>query len=463
MAGRRKQVTAKSEQAARPGTKRVESPTDAGTRRVFVLGAGADVAHGVPTVAHLMRELAAFVKSEGEPVDKALRKKLPYLHFSFDRYAAGRGDALVAQLFTDADDLVPSLSAAAQKLKSDATMAPVGEMIEQLCTMAASNRLTGTNLEALAKLAGEQGQIGSAEPILDPQKISLSHTPAAALRSAFQQALARGQDFSQRERQVLELFIVSTSNIEELLSHYFTLYTVGKQSDQKTFLYIAWLLWAYLRLKSTGRTPRSGSIYSRLPSLGGDVITFNYTNFFVGNMAGRAKYFHGRLDRYLRTDDRTTVSDDAALRTAISVEAIVSFLDRIRLDVAQIPHVDFPAIVPPISFKPVMSREQLLTWAEADACLQKADQIVIVGYSFATADEHFNDLLRKTRASSRVFVVNPDLDAVLPAACRILDTDPQNLAARQISGFQVKASRRITGVAAKAEEVDADLLMAVSR
>ena len=339
------------------------------------------------------------MKEEGAPIDKALRKKLPYLHFSFDRYAAGRGETLVGQLFTEADDMVPLLSSAAVKLKRDTAMAPVGEMIEQLCQMASSNRLTGKSLEALARLAGEQGQIGSAEPLLDPHKITLSHTPAAALRSVFQQALIRGQDFSTRERQVLELFIVSTSNIEELLSHYFTLYTVGRQSDRKTYLYIAWILWAYLRLKSVGRGPRGGSIYSRLPSSGGDVITFNYTNFFVGNTGSRVKYFHGRLDRYLRTDDRTTVSDNDRLRAASSVDTIVSFLDHIRLDVAQAPHVDFPAIVPPISFKPVMSREQLSP-GRTDALIQRADDTVIVGYSFATADEHFNDLFADSQASA---------------------------------------------------------------
>ena len=448
----------------RPAAKASSEPvrgTEVGRRRVFVLGAGVDVAHGVPTVASLMRELATFVKGEGAPIDRALRKKLPYLHFSFDRYAAGQGDALVVQLFTDADDLVPTLSAAAEKLRSDTSMAPVGDMIEQLCQMARSNRLTGTNLEALARLAGDSTQIGGAEPIIDPQKITLSHTPAAALRSVFQQALARGQDFSRRERQVLELFIVSTSNIEELLSHYFTLYTVGKQSDQKTFLYIAWLLWAYLRLKSAGRSSRTASLYTRLPALGGDVITFNYTNFFVGPMESRVKYFHGRLDRYLRADDRTVVDD--VLRATTSVDEVVAFFDHVRLDVAQIPHVDFPAIVPPISFKPVMSREQLLVWADADECLQRADAVVIVGYSFATADEHFNDLLRKTPPSCRVFVVNPDLEAAMPAACRILNVDPQTLERKQIAGFDVQASRRITCIAAKAEQLDAELLAAFER
>lgn len=427
-----------------------------------MLGAGADVSYGVPTVANLMRELAAFVKDQGAPIDKALRKRLPYLRFTFDRYAAGQGDALIGQLFAEADDMVPTLLAAADKLKTDETMAPIGEVIAQLCSMASSNRLSGANLQALARFAGEASQVGGAEPIIEPSKISLSQTPAAALRSAFQQALVRGPTFTPEERQLFEFFIVSTSNIEELLSHYFTLYSLGRPSDQRTFLYLAWMLWSFLQFKSVSRGPREGSIYARLPSLGGDVITFNYTNFFVGSMARRVKFFHGRLDRYLRIDDRTTVSDDRELRGASTPDKIVAFLNRLRLDVADVPHIDIPALVPPISFKPVMSREQLRTWAEADDLLQLASHVVVVGYSFATADEHFNDLLRKS-STSRMLIVNPDLDTVLPAACRVMGVEFNSLAKREYKDFDALASTRITGVRAKAEDVDNDLLAAVWR
>jgi hypothetical protein len=59
--------------------------------------------------------------------------------------------------------------------------------------------------------------------------------------------------------------------------------------------------------------------------------------------------------------------------------------------------------------------------------------------------------------------VNPDLDAALPAACTILGVDPQVLTAKETTGFEVRASRRISGVAAKAEQLDGDLLSAVMR
>jgi hypothetical protein len=59
---------------------------------VFVLGAGVDLIYDVPLVAQLLPELAKFARSDGLPISKALKEKLPNLRFSFDKYAAkGRG------------------------------------------------------------------------------------------------------------------------------------------------------------------------------------------------------------------------------------------------------------------------------------------------------------------------------------------------------------------------------------
>lgn len=431
-----------------------------GSRRVFVLGAGADVSCGVPIVADLLPQLATFVKGDGAEVNAALRKRLPYLRFTFDQFAAGRAETLVADLFTDADGRVPTWRGVASKLKRDSEMGPLGEVIDHLCSMAANNQLTGQSLKALVRLAGDKAEVGDAEPIIDPTKITLSQLPAAGLRAAFHQALIRSQEYTPKERELLEQFILSVSNVEELLATYFTLFTLGRaSSEQKTYLYLAWILWAFMWMKSVGRSAPGRSIYSRLPQLGGNVITFNYTNFFVGG-AGTPLFFHGRLDQYLRVDDRRTVIDDPKLRGAPSAERHVSFFEGLRLDVSKGAQLDIPAIVPPISFKPVMSREQLHAWARADSLLQEADQIVIIGYSFGVADEHFNDLLRQTRETARVVVVNPELDSTLGRAGAILGVTAESLTEKPLGTFEVRSSRRLTGIRAKAEDLDNELLAA---
>jgi len=124
------------------------------------------------------------------------------------------------------------------------------------------------------------------------------------------------------------------------------------------------------------------------------------------------------------------------------------------LDVRNYPAVDIPAIVPPLSFKPVMSRTQLLAWAGCDTILQAANRIVVVGYSFATADEHFNDLLRHTKSSTRIIVINPDLVTTPVQACRALALDPAWLTAARTAGRESLSLDRLICLKATADEVD---------
>jgi hypothetical protein len=430
---------------------------------VFVLGAGVDLIYGVPLVAQLLPELAKFARSDGLPVSKALKAKLPNLRFSFDKYAAKKGDQLLVDLFGSASDTVPTLQSAAKKLMAEEELKPIATVLEKLCQQAEANLLAGSDLSGLAKIAESIGDVGEAEPLLDPSKITLTEPAATALRRSFQRVLIGGPDLTEHEREMLGLFVESTSNIEELLSHYFTLYSLGDRAAQRNYLYIAWMLWSFLWLRSRSTSLRSNSIYAKLALLGGDVITFNYTDFFDPQTAKRVVYFHGSLAGYLRADDRQLVTDDQQQRKALDVEGVVAFLHSLRLDVGQGGALDLPAIVPPISFKPVMSRRQILDWASADKVLQSASHIVVVGYSFGLADEHFNDLLRSTPATSRVLVVNPNCEAVTERVCDIFGIDSSTLSTGSVDEFPVLSSRRLSCLGATAEDVTPELLEAVLR
>ncbi|HUY09183.1 MAG TPA: hypothetical protein VMW80_06995, partial [Candidatus Dormibacteraeota bacterium] len=136
---------------------------------------------------------------------------------------------------------------------------------------------------------------------------------------------------------------------------------------------------------------------------------------------------------------------------------VAAFVQARRLDVEQGFRLDVPALVPPTLFKPVMSREQLLVWADADQALQRATVVVVVGYSFGIADEHFNDLLRKCNPLSRIVVVNPDPGAPIDAACRLLRLDRDQL--KPIPGpLPMRGSGRLIYVKARAEDIDRALL-----
>jgi hypothetical protein len=407
----------------------------------------------------LLRELAAFANGDGAPIHSALKKKLPNLRFNFEKYAGDQSFEMVRQLFSsDSQDLVAILRTTASQLQDDPDAAAVGLLIERLCTFGEINQMSGDDATGVARFAGSQTDLSGGESVLDPEHIVLTPTMARGLRQAFVRAIQDDDPFDEHQRRKVEYFIEATSNVEQLMSLYFMKYMLGRPADQKAFLYIVWMLWAYLRIRSSNPRVKPNSIYEKLPEIGGEVITFNYTSFFKGRDSRHACFFHGRLSEYLQLDTRVVITNDSLLNAATSVETVIQFIEGLRLDVVDSPAIDVPSIVPPTKFKPVMSRAQLMTWARADALLQHASSVVVIGYSFAMADEHFNDLIRHSQAGLRVIVVNPDIAAVSREAARVLGISADALVDETRGAFATKRAGRLLCVAANAEDVTPQFL-----
>jgi hypothetical protein len=93
--------------------------------------------------------------------------------------------------------------------------------------------------------------------------------------------------------------------------------------------------------------------------------------------------------------------------------------------------------------------------------LAKAGTVVVVGYSFASAGEHFNDLLRRSNPRTRILLVNPDTGLPLRNACRVLGLTPDSLVTTRVTSHERRTAGRLTFVPAKAEEVDGTFVQAV--
>lgn len=428
-------------------------------RHVFILGAGADVGFGIPPMATLLRQLAAFAKSDGEPIHKYLRSQLKGMQFTFDAYAGDQSNDMLRQLLSsDNQQLIEILRTTAFHLRADDRAAPMAPLLERLSTIGENNQLPGEVATALAVFGGSNEDVSGGEAIIDPGKHALTRTATQALRQAFLLALDIQDGYSDEQRERVQYFVDATSNIEELLSLHFARYILGEVREQKKFLYIIWMLWAFLRFKSTQRPTAKASIYDQFPSLSGKIITFNYTDFFQARTLRDVCYFHGRLSEYLQLDTRAVVRDTPLLTGATTPQGIVRFLESVRLDLTKPQMIDVPSIVPPIAFKPVTSREQLLTWAAADQLIQEASTAVVVGYSFAMADEHFNDLLRHANPDLKVVVVNPDLEVASYQASRVLGVDTTTFTSESRGGVEVRRSGRLVCAKAYAEQVSEEFL-----
>jgi hypothetical protein len=397
-------------------------------RAVVVVGAGVDVSFNLPIVPNLFRDLAEFARSDGKPVNDALRKKVPRLQFSFERAAAQGGDELVSRLFEDPEDTVPTLDAIREKLGTDAETGAVGDVLESLSLMAKGNRVPPQLQARLTKTVAGTDSSGASETFLDARKLALTPLVRTAIRTSLEEALMRVGDFTPKEREFLEELVADTTNIETLQSLYFGRFTaVGRFAERRTYLYIAWMLWAFLQVRSASSKRSTPCFYDLLKQSRIDVITFNYTDFLGMPIGNQIIHFHGRLDQYIRLDDRTLITGDPQLGAVVDSRTAATFINGLRLDIVRHPAIDLPAIVPPLTFKPIMSREQLRAWSAADDLLAQAHVVVVVGYSFAQVDAHFNDILRKANPSARVVVVNPDLQGTAELACAALSLDKTTL------------------------------------
>ncbi len=408
----------------------------------------------------LVTDLAHFARSDGAQIHEALRRKLPYLRFSFDKFAGDQRDGVLRRLFEADATLAKTLQSIRSKLPDTPTMQALSVLIDRLGQLASHNLLQGEDLKTIQAASAED--LGDAEPMLDPGRINLSDAPNQTLRKGLQEALRNEASLTPDERGALDELIDVTSNIEQLLALYFVRFLSGSPADQRTYLYLVWMLWAFLRSRSARATGQAASLYPRLASLADAVITFNYTPFIrqVKPPVEQVTFFHGRLDQYLALDTRVSTDIPSHLLETEDQSRVASFLQARRLDVEQSLRLDVPALVPPTLFKPVMSREQLLLWADADRALQTATMVVVVGYSFGIADEHFNDLLRKCNPLSRIVVVNPDPGVPVDAACRLLQLDRDRLHPIQ-GALPMQGSGRLVCVQARAEDIDRALIQLV--
>jgi hypothetical protein len=302
---------------------------------VAIIGAGVDVPFHLPTVPQLARELARFCgHGDGKKINLALRGHVKRVYLNFEKLGGRTGDALVSRLFEDPVETVPIMRNIRTKVQ--AQNAPLAALLDQVCEMALKNPIKPEVVEGLSEFADEGGFQGESDSVFDPNTLVLKQLARNALHSGLRQALLQVGNLSDKERALMEEILLEFLSVEDLLGIYFTRASLGGLSERKTYLYLSWILWGYLKyMTAAGQWPESGCFYQPLRVVQPDVITFNYTNFFGDPLQSKVRYFHGRLDHYLRVDDRVTIADDIDFRTAATADQIMKTFARLRLDYNQ--------------------------------------------------------------------------------------------------------------------------------
>ncbi|MBB3102680.1 hypothetical protein [Azomonas macrocytogenes] len=297
------------------------------------------------------------------------------------------------------------------------------------------------------------------DSILDIHKLSLSDTFKTVLKRTLKMGL------SGEHHAVASALGADMLNIETLLVEKFLGFYNERPADIKNYLYISWALWAFLVEKQ--KTVLKGHQDSGLPfygSLPNDIraLTLNYTAFLQEQLGEEnVIYFHGGLAEYVRMDTRNLLQIEGILDcdpAEFIRETIKPNVDVTHADVRQQRHV-IPALVPPLRLKPILSHKYIELWATAAKWIEEAKHIVVVGYSFNNADEHFNDILR-CNSGRKIDIVVPEAtsDYFKGRMEKVFNTPVNQFDAIKVQGMNALKARNLRLISAKASEVNISAL-----
>lgn len=434
---------------------------------LLITGAGVDRTEGInfPLANTLLADVTRYLDGDGKEVEIALRGMLPGMRFSFNTMIARAVDKIATRESHEQKSMVLRVKDAIKSLPPEKDwVRKHGELIirlfEKLATIAEHSQLD-EETEALIRevFPKDADELIDSDSILDIHKLSLSDTFKTVLKRTLKMGL------SGDHHEVAAALGADMLNIETLLIEKFLGFYNDRPADIKNYLYISWALWAYLVSKQNDvlmeYKTKSLPFYGGLPKTV-RAITLNYTAFLQHQLGvEQALYFHGGLAEYVRMDTRDLlpIEDIHNCDPAKFIrEYVAPNVDVACEDLRQQRHV-IPALVPPLRLKPILSHRYIELWAKASDWVKESNHIVVVGYSFNNADEHFNDILRN-HTDRKIDVVVPEATTpvFLARMEKVFGTSANQYSKVTVNGHEALQAKKVRLIQAKAGEIDVGAL-----
>lgn len=433
------------------------------SQNLLILGAGVDRTAGIdfPLANTLLTDVNRYLDGPGKEVEKALRDMLPGLRFSFNGMIARAVDKIATREAYEQKAMVERVQEAIASLPPEKyAIRKHGELIirlfNKLAIIAQESHLDDATCDLIHEVFPNDAEdLIDSESILDIHKLSLSDTFKAVLKRTLKLGL------NSERHEVAAALGADMLNIETLLIEKFLGFYNDKPTDIKNYLYISWALWAYLVssqksvLKNYGSNPIP--FYSKVPP-SVRAITLNYTSFLQDHLGkDQTIYFHGGLAEYVRMDIRDLLSIEnisSCDPASFIKDQVAPNINVTHEDIRQQQHI-IPALVPPLRLKPILSHRYIDLWSKASDWVKEAQKIVVVGYSFNSADEHFNDILRN-HPDRHVIIITPDATgpSFLQRMEKVFTTPVNQFSKTSIQGHQCMRAKKIKLIASKADEID---------
>ena len=413
---------------------------------VFILGAGVEAVLGIPTSASLIPNIVDYIETEeGKQIDAALRKAIGGVRFHFSTFVNNTIDKLAKDLDPQIDTIIHDVEEELRvNANIDEAQRKMGNLIVRLFSKIRDVK-NGAAIDEETSLLIEEviGAPVRDEAIIDFRHLNYTDTFKTIIVEILQKSMHESSN------PILRHVYKNILDIEQLLAQYFYGFYSGMPSYIRTYLYISWMLWAYLvheeqrvRKEKTELLEdasefvdkdglieqRIVSIYKQLANSDFTTITFNYTSF-ARELSETSLYFNGNLMQYVDIENKNefTIED-------IDTIDILDFVQNRLKDELSLSGdrkaIPIPSFLPPLKLKPVISSRYIDTWYKASEFLRGASKILVLGYSFTTPDDYFCEMLRQSR-NAHIIIINNDLDNVARNVCRVFQL-PNNRYTRQL-------------------------------
>lgn len=428
---------------------------EAAARMVVVLGAGVDTAAGFPNPCSLVPKITEWLETdEGKAVDAALRKLLKGLRFSYAKFVDNAIERLAHDLDRERKTICSRVTRELeQNDRLDEGQRKMGLLIVRLFHKITEVKDGAAIDEETEELIREVTGIDpTEETIIDFSHVNYTKTFEDIVKYILQTSL------HDTENPILRHVYTNLLDIGQLLAQHFYGFFTNKPSEIKTYLYIAWTLWAYLVHEEQTVVSDTG-IEDSLPIYGHlngkeqvQVITFNYTTL-AANASPSTIYFNGNLTDYVDIENK----NDLQVDDIHGIDLVRFFQDRLSEELSLEGDrlaIPIPSFMPPLKLKPVISGKYVTTWYRTAEALAHAERILILGHSLHGGDAFFNDMLRANR-KAEIIIIDRDLETACKDVCATFQQPINRYTSLMVQGHPArKYDNRITVIGTDLREID---------
>lgn len=428
---------------------------EAAARTMVVLGAGVDTAAGFSNPCSLVPKITEWLETdEGKAVDAALRKLLKGLRFSYAKFVDNAIERLAHDLDRERETICSRVTRELEQNDHlDEGQRKMGQLIVRLFHKITEVKDGAAIDEETEELIREVTGIDpTEETIIDFSHVNYTKTFEDIVKYILQTSL------HDTENPILRHVYTNLLDIGQLLAQHFYGFFTNKPSEIKTYLYIAWTLWAYLVHEEQTVVSDTG-IEDSLPIYGQlngkeqvQVITFNYTTL-AANASPSTIYFNGNLTDYVDIENK----NDLQVDDIHGIDLVRFFQDRLSEELSLEGDrlaIPIPSFMPPLKLKPVISGKYVTTWYRTAEALAHAERILILGHSLHGGDAFFNDMLRANR-KAEIIIIDRDLETACKDVCTTFQQPMNRYTSLTVQGHQArKYDNRITVIGTDLREID---------